>query len=153
MDPVSPSELCVEQLTEPVAEQLADVLIAMTRDVEWDDWEREHLLSHRPQKWQRSLLARRDGRPVGWAVVSATDDGAHLHHVVVAPDQRRAGVGGRLMAELLARTAPGALTLKVHPSNDGAARFYERLGFVEQPRSASGYRVFRHTTIQEGQAP
>lgn len=151
MDPVSPADLVIEPLTQQVAEHLADELLAMTRDAEWDDWQREHLLSSRPQKWQRSLIARRKGRPVGWAVVSATEHGAHLHHIVVAADQRSSGVGGRLMTEVLARTAPGALTLKVHPDNHDAARFYERLGFIEQPRAASGYRVFRLTTTDEEQ--
>ncbi len=151
MDPVSQTDLVIEPLTEEVAERLADELLAMTRDAEWDDWEREHLLSQRPQKWQRSLLAVRDGRPVGWAVVSATDSGAHLHHIVVAPTERSAGVGRQLMAELVSRSAPGVVTLKVHPDNEDAARFYERLGFVEQPRSTSGYRVFRRTTTDEEQ--
>jgi ribosomal protein S18 acetylase RimI-like enzyme len=153
MDPVTGpdtgAELRIEPLTKADAERLADELLAMTRDAEWDDWEREHLLSQRPQKWQRSLLAVRDGRPVGWAVVSATDEGAHLHHIVVAPGQRSAGVGAALMAELLARTSPGVLTLKVHPDNHAAARFYERLGFVEQAPSASGYRVYRRPATHE----
>lgn len=150
-DPTDPggAGLRIEPLTEAVAERLADDLLAMTRDAEWDDWERGHLLSARPEKWQRSLLAVREGRPVGWAVVSATDEGAHLHHIVVAPGQRSAGVGARLMGELLARTAPGVLTLKVHPDNLAAARFYERLGFVEQAPSATGYRVFRRTATDQ----
>lgn len=143
------ARLSIEPLTEALAEQLADELLAMTRDVGWDDWEREQLLSARPEKWQRSLLAMRGGRPVGWAVVSATDAGAHLHHIVVAPQQRSSGVGARLMAELLARSAPGVLTLKVHPDNPAAARFYERLGFTEQAPSASGYRVFSRTATDQ----
>lgn len=143
--------LLIEPLTERRAEQLADVLLAMTHDAAWDDWDRSHLLADRPQKWQRSLLALRDGSPVGWAVVSATDRGAHLHHIVVDPRHRSAGVGGRLLAELLARTAPGLLTLKVHPENHAAVRFYERLGFVEQPQAPSGYRVFCRMSSDKGQ--
>lgn len=150
--PATDADVRVEPLTEQAAERLADELLAMTRDAEWDDWEREHLLSQRPQKWQRSLLAVKAGRPVGWAVVSATDEGAHLHHIVVAPGERSAGVGRRLMLELLRRTAPGVLTLKVHPDNGDAARFYERLGFIEQAPSPSGYRVFRRPTTDQEQS-
>ena len=137
-----PDAVSVEPLTKDRAEQLADQLIAMIVDSTWDSWGREQLLATRAQKWERSLLATRGGRPVGWAVVSQTDRGAHLHHIVVAKHERSAGVGALLMTELLRRTRPGVLTLKVHPDNAAAARFYLRLGFDEQSRSPSGYRVF-----------
>lgn len=138
----APDDVSIETLTEDRANQLADQLIAMTRDLTWDNWGREHLLSPRSEKWERSLLASRGERPVAWAIVSRTDQGAHLHHLVVARDERSAGVGAMLMAELFRRTSPGVLTLKVPPGNQAAARFYVRLGFEEQPMYRSGYRVF-----------
>lgn len=151
MDPVTRASeaVSIEPLTEDRADQLADQLIAMTRDSAWDDWGRQHLLSPRAEKWERSLLATRGERPVGWAVVSRTDQGAHLHHIVVERAERSAGVGALLMAELLRRTSPGVLTLKVHPDNDSAARFYTRLGFDEQPPSPNGYRVFSRSTSDD----
>jgi GNAT superfamily N-acetyltransferase len=143
----------IEVLTEARADELADQLIAMTNDLDWDDWGREHLLSPRDEKWERSLLAVRGPRPVAWAVVSRTGQGAHLHHIVVARAERSAGVGAFLLEEVIRRTRPGVLTLKVPPKNVAAARFYVRLGFDEQPVSSSGYRVFsRITSDSEGPA-
>lgn len=132
----------VEPLTRDRAEELADQLVAMVGDIEWDYWSREHLLAHRNEKWERSLLATRGGEPVGWAVVSRTEGGAHLHHLAVAKEARSNGIGALLMAEALRRTWPGVLTLKVHPDNDAAARFYMRMGFREKPGTGNGYRLF-----------
>jgi ribosomal protein S18 acetylase RimI-like enzyme len=148
MDSVTaPAEtLHIEPLTADRAEELADQLLEMTRDSAWDRWGREELLSPRPGKWERSLLATRGGRPVGWAIASRSDRGTHLHHLMVAAGERSAGVGSALMRELMAGSRPGLLTLKVHPDNAAAARFYVRLGFDEQPPAPSGYRVFSCST-------
>jgi ribosomal protein S18 acetylase RimI-like enzyme len=145
----APDVVRIEPLTEDRADQLADQLIAMARDLDWDDWGRENLMSPRAEKWERSLLALRDGRPVAWAVVSRTVQGAHLHHIVVARDERSTGVGALLISEVVRRTSPGILTLKVPPNNEAAARFYVRLGFDEQTRCPNGYRVFSRNTSDD----
>lgn len=134
--------LRIDLLTEDRAEELAEQLLEMTHDSAWDDWGREQLLSPRAEKWERSLLATRGGRPVAWAIVSRTDQGAHVHHLVVAADERAAGVGSLVMREVFRRARPGVVTSKVHPDNEAAARWHLRLGFDEQPPSPSGYRVF-----------
>jgi len=87
-------------------------------------------------------LATQGGDPVGWAVVSRTERGAHLHHLVVAETARSRGIGALLMAEVLRRTGSGLLTLKVHPDNDAAVRFYIRMGFEEKPDAPGEYRLF-----------
>lgn len=136
-------------LTEDRAEELAEQLLTMSHDSAWDDWGREHLMSPRDQKWERSLLATRGGRPVAWAIVSRTDQGAHVHHLVVAGDERSSGLGSAMMREVFRRTNPGVLTSKVHPDNEAAARWHLRLGFDEQPPSPSGYRVFSRITSDD----
>jgi ribosomal protein S18 acetylase RimI-like enzyme len=144
MGPVSGTDddIVVEVLTEARAEQLADELLAMTADAAWDDWDRQNLLSGRPEKWALSLLALDDGRPVGWAIASRTADSVHLHHLVVAPQRRSAGIGSLLVQQLLRSSGPAPLTLKVHPGNEPAARFYRRLGFRETGAAPSGYLCF-----------
>jgi ribosomal protein S18 acetylase RimI-like enzyme len=132
----------LEPLTRARAEELADELLAMSADSDWDDWDRTNLLSDRPAKWDLSLLVTESGEPVAWAVVSRTPESLHLHHIVVSPARRSSGVGALLVRELIERVAPGRLTLKVHPDNVAAARFYERLGFTEGPASPSGYRSY-----------
>jgi len=133
----------IEALTRHRADELAEPLLAMSVDSTWDDWDRSNLLSERPGKWDLSLLATIAGRPVGWAIASRTTDGGlHLHHIVVDPAHRSEGIGSRLVSALASSAAPGRITLKVHPDNAAAARFYKRLGFVEQGMSSSGYRCF-----------
>lgn len=154
MDPVTTAaEIVVEVLTEPRARDRADALLAMTEDSAWDDWSADHLLASRPEKWERSLIAYRGDEPVGWAIVSRTERAAHLHHLVVATDVRGRRIGERLVAEALKRNSDcGALTLKVHPSNEGALRFYDRLGFTKQGTSPSGYIELARDTRSRGTA-
>ena len=133
----------IEPLTRDRAAELAEPLLAMSADSTWDDWDRSNLLSERPGKWDLSLLATIAGRPVGWAIASRTGGGGlHLHHIVVDPAHRSEDIGSRLVSALASSAAPGRMTLKVHPDNSAAARFYKRLGFVEEGMSSSGYRRF-----------
>jgi len=142
-------EVHVQTLTKDLATRFADELIAMLGDIEWDYWGRDQLLAHRDEKWERSLLATQGGEPVGWAVVSRTERGAHLHHLVVAKEARSRGIGALLMAEALRRTGLGVLTLKVHPDNDAAVRFYVRMGFLEKRDDAGEYRLFSRS-VRDG---
>jgi ribosomal protein S18 acetylase RimI-like enzyme len=88
------------------------------------------------------LLAERDGRPVGYAVVALRGTEAslevgprvaELESLSVLPDERGDGLGGRLMDavfEELRRQGVEELALAVMEGNAGALRFYERRGFV-----------------------
>jgi ribosomal protein S18 acetylase RimI-like enzyme len=141
VDPLTkPPAVRVEILTERHARELADELIRMTKDSEWDTWTVENLLADRPDKWHRSLIAYVDDRPAAWAIISTSGYGAHLHHLVVASDLRRKRLGELLVNEALKRNSDKSrLTLKVHPTNRGAVGFYHRLGFSETGISPSGY--------------
>jgi len=73
---------------------------------------------------------------VGMAVGSRTDDApdAHLYAMWVDPAWRTRGVGSGLVGKVLAWSASlGSrwVILGVTETNDGAARFYERLGFED----------------------
>ena len=125
-------ELRVAPLGRELTERWADDLLALGSDLDWDYWTREHLLADRPEKWERSLLALRDEKPVGYAIVSRKDTAAHLHHLVVAERARGAGIGARLTDELRAAACRDGLervTLKVLRDSTAAQRFYLRLGF------------------------
>jgi ribosomal-protein-alanine N-acetyltransferase len=78
------------------------------------------------------LVARRDGRVVGYGGVLVGAGEAHVLTVAVDPSVRRAGVATRLVAELLAvaleRGATDA-TLEVRESNHAAEALYRRFGF------------------------
>jgi ribosomal protein S18 acetylase RimI-like enzyme len=108
----------------------------------------EHLRSATLRMLQRPELGRilvaiRDDAIVGVAVLSFLWTLEHggattwLDELYVAPHQRRAGLGSRLLeaAMALAR-ARGcrALDLEVEPGHESALRLYERQGFRRLPR-------------------
>jgi ribosomal protein S18 acetylase RimI-like enzyme len=81
-------------------------------------------------------VAEADTALVGMAVGSRTGKSlnAHLHAMWVDPAWRTRGVGSRLVDEVLAWArswGSRSVILGVTENNDGAARFYERLGFAD----------------------
>ena len=75
----------------------------------------------------------RNGEPIGYAVLMHASDEAHLLNLSVATDCQRQGYGSQLL-QRLCEVARGRgarlLFLEVRPSNAGALRLYERLGFA-----------------------
>jgi [ribosomal protein S18]-alanine N-acetyltransferase len=78
------------------------------------------------------LVARIDGRVVGYGGMWVMVDEAHITTFAVDPDWRRQGIGERLLLALLdlagGRNAREA-TLEVRLSNLPARRLYEKYGF------------------------
>jgi len=68
----------------------------------------------------------------GFAIMRYRDDDAHLDLLAVAPPYRRAGVGRQLL-EWLEKCAVVAgifsVALEVRTANEGAQRFYQRMGY------------------------
>ena len=131
--------ITVAGLTEAGATLLSKRLIEMTLDLPWRDWDVGNLLCARPEKWQHSLIASRNAAPVGWAIASRKPAGIHLHHIVVAPEERSLGIGTMLLDELIRRSRPDVVSLKVHDSNMSAIRLYRRMGFTESPSVTGSY--------------
>ena len=96
----------------------------------WEEWDRAHLPEHR-------LLARDDGRVVGWAALAPVSSrcvytGVAEVSVYVAADARGRGVGTALLAALVESSDAGGLwTLEagVLPENEASVRMHERCGF------------------------
>jgi [ribosomal protein S18]-alanine N-acetyltransferase len=89
------------------------------------------------------LVAEVDGVVVGHAIASVVFEMAELQRIAVAPEHRRRGIAGLLLAAVrdraAARGAP-ALLLEVKETNAGALAFYERAGFFEIDRRPRYYR-------------
>jgi len=85
---------------------------------------------HAPQT--NVVVARIDGRVIGFAIMKYGDRVAHLNLFAVTPEYRRAGVGRQLL-EWLERCAAVAgnlaISLEVRAANTGAQRFYESMGY------------------------
>jgi len=78
------------------------------------------------------LLASIGERIAGFAIMSYGDDDAHLDLLAVAPGYRRFGIGRQLLQWLEECARVGGtfnVALEVRASNQGAQRFYQRMGY------------------------
>ena len=87
-------------------------------DEETRDWIRDVVLLHH-EVW----VAEVDGRVVGFAALS--DE--MLNHMYVHPDSQNRGAGSALLDRAKGQR-PAGFRLWVFQRNEGARRFYERLG-------------------------
>ena len=80
---------------------------------------------------ERTLVAVRDGRIVGFATLAPSRGNAvELDDLFVDPEHQRHGIGRALVAEITARArAVGAVRIDV-TANPEAGAFYESVGFV-----------------------
>ena len=70
-----------------------------------------------------------------------------LRHLYVQPDSRRRGLGRDLVAHLESRAELCYMCLRLRTDTEGAARFYERLGYVPVTSSwATHLRMLRAPT-------
>jgi len=102
-------------------------------------WSRSALLGElRYPRQAVYLVARVNGRIVGYVGMWAVADEGHITNIAVHPEYRGQGIGTRLLSFPIAVAQSrgiNGLTLEVRQSNVGARRLYERMGFV-----ASGIR-------------
>jgi [ribosomal protein S18]-alanine N-acetyltransferase len=80
------------------------------------------------------VIAELDGAPVGYAFVTTHFGGrlVHLVRIAVLPNYRGAGLGARLLAEVVGYArglGADSLTLNTQTHNAAAQRLYERFGF------------------------
>lgn len=120
-------------LDEELMREVLPDLHLLAADQDWMNWTDANYLYELPEKWKLSRLARRaDGEIVGYALCSHKEGALWLHRLVVGTNHRGQGLGEKLMRELEAiAQANGlqAISLKTPEDNEGAKRFYHRLGF------------------------
>ena len=81
------------------------------------------------------------GQAVGSVMAGYDGHRGWLYAVAVAPDTREQGIGAALVehaCEALALLGCAKVNLQVRAGNEPAAQFYERLGFVREPRISMG---------------
>ncbi len=67
-----------------------------------------------------------------------------VYRVAVHPDHRRIGIGGELVGAVersLIHAGCHKLNLQIRPSDRGAIKFYERLGYAIEDRVSMGKRL------------
>ena len=71
-----------------------------------------------------------DGRPVGRLYVARWDDEIRIMDIALLPEHRGAGIGTRLLRDLLGEAAETEKRVTIHvEASNPALRLYERLGF------------------------
>jgi L-amino acid N-acyltransferase len=117
--------------------------------------ERRSWFAEQQRRGFASLVAVCGGEVVGMASYGDFRDSTHWpgyrftveHSIHVRSDQRRNGVGRRLMDALIARAADDGmhvLVAGIDADNGDSIRFHERLGFVEVARMPeTGYKFGR----------
>ena len=102
-----------------------------TETPSWEAWDAAHL--------EVRLVAERDGSVVGWAALSPASArrcyrGVGEVSVYVASEARGAGLGRKLLEELVRRSEQDGywtLTAGVFPENEASIRLHEACGFRE----------------------
>lgn len=96
-------------------------------------WSKESYLAELENDSAKYRVVRLEGRLVGYGGMWLIIDEAHITNIAVHPDFRQQGIGERLLSELIGlakqHQAVG-VTLEVRPSNQGALRLYQKLGFL-----------------------
>jgi mycothiol synthase len=105
-------------------------LAAAATDVDGTEPLGEHVLMHLTDAGAAHLLALDGGALRGVAQLDTTDAAGHpTAELVVHPEHRRAGLGRRIVEEVLAR-AGGTLDVWAHGQHPGAVALAARLGFT-----------------------
>lgn len=98
----------------------------------------------------RTTLLARTHVPVGAIALQTVGDVADLHRLVVAPRQRRQGIGAALVVaglEAVRHAGARSVLLEVAFDNDSAIALYQRLGFEQLAARDNYYGPGRHALI------
>jgi L-amino acid N-acyltransferase YncA len=97
---------------------------------DWPAWDAGHLSDHR-------LVARQDGRVLGWAALAPVSDrcayvGVAEDSIYVAPDAQGRGIGRALLSAVVASAERGGIwTVQtgIFPENQASVRLHQACGF------------------------
>ncbi|MFG6159024.1 ribosomal protein S18-alanine N-acetyltransferase [Halomonas sp. 1390] len=135
--------MCLAEATlRPLGIDDLAALTALEQAGQGDPWTPRQLEAALADPEARVIGVEQDERLVGHAVVVRLPFDAELQAILVAGDQRRQGLAGRLL-EAVIETARGwgveRLLLEVRASNAPATGLYRRAGFNEDGRRRGYY--------------
>jgi putative acetyltransferase len=96
---------------------------------------REGVVAYLGRNFGLSLVARHVGRIVGAILCGHDGRRGYLHHLAVATDHRRRGIGTTLARECLSRLAHVGIQkchVWVYQENRDAQRFWQTLGWTDR---------------------
>ena len=110
----------------------------------WDDNQKQAFIKMQflarertyPRVDNRIILL--NGRPIGRILVDRKETGILLHDIALLKEFRNAGVGSRLIHDLMNEATAASKTITLHVFGmSPAVRLYERLGFVRTGSDAA----------------
>lgn len=142
---IVPAPLCVYEIRPLTMDHLAEVLrlnIRCFRDGDnYTKYTFEYLLNE-PRTLSYRMVSPAD-EMVGFAFVMVNENNAaHITTIGVAPEHRRRGIAGRLLAQIedsLRKRDIGTVMLEVRVGNTSAAELYRKLGFNTVQRIGKYY--------------
>jgi ribosomal-protein-alanine N-acetyltransferase len=117
---------------EPMQKQDLAVVIEIDRLSFPSSWSPESYLRDLRNRNSHYIVARLGDEIIGYAGMWLVADEAHISTLAVRPERRRAGLGSRLLSDLIAAArARGAarITLEVREANLAARSLYAKFGF------------------------
>lgn len=103
-------------------------------------WGIESFRGNIKNDYDHPVMAVENGTVVGYGVLRQIDAGEILL-VGVKPEERRKGIGRRLVAEMLDRSNRGEnIFLEVREGNTAARRLYISMGFMQIARRRNYYK-------------
>lgn len=112
---------------------------------------REQLESQLPDDRHALLVAENgEGLVLGYVGMLYVLDEGYISNVAVAPEQRRKGIAGALLEELMRQAAALSLafvSLEVRESNAPAIALYEKHGFLPVGKRKNYYSLPREDAI------
>ncbi len=116
----------------PFRREDAPAIAAIEREVFSDPWPESFFLGELAQPAVTATIAEREGTLAGYIVAWLAAGTGHIGNLAVVPAQRRRGVAGRMLDDLLdraAREAVHTITLEARVSNFAAQALYRARGF------------------------
>jgi ribosomal-protein-alanine N-acetyltransferase len=129
-------------LYEPMQESDLDEVVAVEQAVYPHPWTRANFADSLSQGYQAWVLRAQDRELLGYFLIMAIVDEAHLLNVAVSAQWQGRGLG-RFLLNQSAALARGlgmeSMLLEVRPSNIRALEIYQRYGFNEIGRRKGYY--------------
>lgn len=140
MDRVNEPEISLRPATPGDEDFLLDVYASTRLDelegTGWDDNQKlafikmQFLVRERTYPQVDSKIILLNGRPVGRLMVDRNEDAILLRDIALLTEYRNAGIGSRLVHELLQEAGAAGKPVHLHVlAMSPAVRLYERLGF------------------------
>lgn len=118
---------------ERLAEKHLGAITAIEHREQGSPWSEQAFRNELSNPSSVFLVALLAGSVVGYGGIWNLVDEAHVTTIMVNPEVRRQGLGGRLMNALLEEAEDAGMTcstLEVRAGNQPAIRLYEKIGYV-----------------------